>query len=107
MGLAAIAALVIAASPDAVAPDAGSWTDDPIYAECPAAPQPLKLPDGSWLSSPLRASRNACIEAACEKNRQDLKNGPPALGWFTWALAALTGALAFAAGVYLGAVLLR
>lgn len=102
MGLAAIAAVLIAASPDAGTPDAGSWVDDPIYAECPAAPQPQQLGDGSYLLSPLRAARNSCLIGACEDHRERLLKGPPAIGWFTWAVAALAAALAIVGGFYLG-----
>lgn len=105
MGLAAITAVLIAASPDVDAgtPDAGVWTDDPIYAKCPAAPQPVKLADGSFNLVPLRAARNACLQAACEDHRERLAALPPPAQLFSlasWLLAALIGIGAAAAAGY-------
>lgn len=104
MGLAAIAALVIAASPelDGGAPDAGRWTEDPVYALCEPAQPPLRLANGHWDLSPERGRRNACLMGACEDDRQRLKNGPPAFSWFTWAAAGVAAAIALAAGFYFG-----
>jgi hypothetical protein len=102
MALTAIAAMLIAAAPDAGTLDAGTWIDDPIYAECPHAPAPTQLDDGSYKLPPLRAARNACLMGACEDDRQRLKAGPPVISAWTLLFGAVCATLAVIGGFYLG-----
>lgn len=100
MGLAAIIALVVAAS-DAGTPDAGPW-DDVVYADCPAAPPPTQLGDGSWVLPPLRAARNACLLSACDEDRRELAAGPPFFSPETLIFGVIMGLVFGLAGMYFG-----
>lgn len=109
MGRAAITVMLIAALPamgaDLGAADAGLGWNDPLYATCPAAPQPEQLDGGSWLLSPARASRNACLAETCDDRRRTLEPiaaaPPPFSSGSLWIDLALF-ALGIAAGGFLG-----
>lgn len=72
------------------ASDGGVRFDAPLYGSCPEAPPPepvevrgsffgpVEALDGgqSWLLSPERAARNACLMATCESHRAQLEAGP-------------------------------
>src|SRR6185295_9734781 len=72
MALYTLALLALAAA-DGGASDAGLGWNDPLYAQCPQAPPPVPLEDGSWKLPPARAARNACLAETCEARRRTLE----------------------------------
>lgn len=67
----AVAALLLAALPaSADDVDGGTAFADPIYASCPVADAPVEVDGGSFLLSPARAARDACLLASCETDRE-------------------------------------
>jgi hypothetical protein len=86
-----------------------------IYEVCPAADPPVPVDvqgsfyapveatDGgqSWLLSPARASRNACLMATCEEHRTELATGVPVVPWTLLLAAGLGFALGGGAVGYL------
>lgn len=85
--------------------DAGLGWNDPLYSMCPAAPLPEQLDGGSWLLTPARASRNACLAETCQSRRLTLEHvaaAPPMLSSGSLVADLVIWALGLCAGIYLG-----
>lgn len=94
-------AAMLAADLDGGTPDAGLGWNDPLYAECPKAPPPVQLDDGSWKLPPARAARNVCLMETCDARRRTLEPiaaGPPMLSSGSLVADLIIWGLGFAAG---------
>lgn len=89
-----------ASAQDGGLPDAG-WAE-PLYGVCPEAPPALELDGGSWLLSPARASRNACLLATCDARRRELEPLPAPLNLNDPLIDLVIAIVGMAAGVYFG-----
>ena len=98
------AAFLLLAPIAAFASDGGVRFGADIYDACPAADAPQELDGGSWLLSPARASRNACLLATCESAREAAEPAPLLSKAAIIALL-LSASVALAGGVYFGWVL--